>query len=126
MQRRTFLSLALPAHLPATALAAQKAAVLRRAWLGASTRRHGHDALGTGSYPGALHATIDVDGREVAVQLDLPVDAGFEDGVVRRVNLDGGATDQVVLVRSTRRDGAAIAVYGIEGSLPILRELAKG
>ncbi len=127
MQRRAFLATLVPPSAAALAQAAGKRPILRRAWLGEADRRHGHDALGTGSYPGSLHALVEHEGQLTAVRLDLPADAAFEDGLVRRVDLSGRGSDDIVLVAASRLAGAAIVVYGVElhGTRPVLRERAR-
>lgn len=109
------------------AQAAGQPPLIRRAWLGEADRRHGHDALGTGSYPGSLHALVEHAGQLTPVRLDLPADAAFEDGLVRRVDLSGRGSEEIVLVAASRLAGAAVVVYGVElhGTRPVLRERAR-
>lgn len=123
MQRRPFLATLV---LSGLATAAPKPEVLR-VQLGKADRRHGHDALGVGSYPGSLHAGVAHDGRVSEVTLELPADAAFEDGLVRQVDLDGDGRDEIVQVVADRQAGAAVAVYGIElnGTRPFLSERAR-
>ena len=112
MFRRTFLaSLAAPGG----ALAAPPARpVLVRAWWGPADRVHGHDALGTGSYPGRVHGTVREGAREYEVALELPPDAAFEDGLLRLADLDADGSPELVLVTASRTAGAAIVVLGLE------------
>lgn len=126
MQRRTFfLSIVSPCVAAAARVVPQPPIV--RAWLGTAERRHGHDALGTGIYPGTLHALVRHRGKTIPLRLDLPADSAFEDGLLRRVDLGGPGSDDLVLVTASRRSGAAIAVYGVElhRDTPVLRERAK-
>ena len=126
LQRRAFLAALVSPNVAELARAAQQPVILR-AWLGMANRRHGHDALGAGGYPGSLHALVAYEGQVREVRLDLPADAAFEDGLLRRVNLDGRDSDEIVLVLANRRAGAAIAVYGVQlsGTVPVLSERAR-
>ena len=128
MFRRTFLaSLA----APCTVLASEAAAVppvIERAWFGPADRVHGHDALGIGRYPGRVHAIVRDGGRQHEVRLDLPVDAAFEDGLIRLADLEADGSPQIVLVAASRLAGAAITVLGVERreGTPVLLERARG
>ncbi len=111
-----------PASHPALA-----GASVRQVWLGTADRRHGHDALGAGAYPGTLHARVEIGGRVHSVRLELPAEGAFEDGLVRTADLDGDGSAEVVVVSATREDGAALTVYGIDASspAPVLVERAR-
>ncbi len=128
MFRRTFLaSLAAPCSLLADEVPAAPP-VIERAWFGPADRAHGHDALGIGRYPGRVHAIVRDGGRQHEVHLDLPVDAAFEDGLIRLANLDADGSPQMVLVAASRSAGAAITVLGVErrDDAPVLLERARG
>jgi len=126
--RRTFLaSLAAPCSLLAGEVPAAPP-VIERAWFGPADRSHGHDALGIGRYPGRLYAIVRDSGRQHEVHLDLPVDAAFEDGLIRLADLDADGSPQIVLVAASRSAGAAVTVVGVErrDGAPVLLERARG
>ena len=128
MFRRTFLaSLAAPCSVLASEAPAAPP-VIERAWFGPADRAHGHDALGIGRYPGRVHAIVRDGGRQHEVHLDLPVDAAFEDGLIRLADLDADSSPQIVLVAASRSTGAAITVLGVErrDGAPVLLERARG
>ena len=128
MFRRTFLaSLAAPCSLLASE-ALIPPLMIERAWFGPADRAHGHDALGTGRYPGRVYAIVKNSGRRHEVHLALPVDAAFEDGLIRLADLDADGSPQIVLVSASRMAGAAITVLGVErrDGAPVLLERAHG
>ena len=128
MFRRTFLaSLAAPCSLLAGEVPATPP-VIERAWFGPPDRAHGHDALGIGRYPGRVYAIVRDSGRQHEVHLDLPVDAAFEDGLIRLADLDTDGSPQIVLVAASRSAGAAVTVVGVErrDGAPVLLEQARG
>lgn len=100
---------------------------IERAWFGPADRVHGHDALGSGSYPGRLHAAIRLHDRQELATLELPDEAAFEDGLVRLVDLDADHAPELLLVRASRDGGAAMSVFGVESraGAPLLLELAR-
>lgn len=130
MYRRTFLaSLTAPAPYSVLASEAQGTRpVIERAWFGPSDRAHGHDALGIGRYPGRVHAIVREGGRQHEVHLDLPVDAAFEDGLIRMADLDADGSLQIVLVAASRSTGVEITVLGVarRDGAPVLLERARG
>lgn len=91
---------------------------IRRAWLGGATTRYDHAALGDGLEASRLYA-VDRNGKRHVYE--LPDRYVFEDRYPRLVDLDGETDTEVVLIRSDTREGAAVAVYGLQGGE--LREL---
>ena len=124
MLRRTFLS---SLSAPGLVLAQPLAPVIERAWFGPADRSHGHDALGTGRYPGRIGATVSVNGRRSELALELPRETAFEDGAVRLVDLVADRTPEILVVRASRSGGAALSIIGIDphANGPALLELAR-
>ncbi|KAB2910463.1 MAG: VCBS repeat-containing protein [Hyphomicrobiaceae bacterium] len=93
---------------------------IAEAWLADPTERYRHFVLGS-SYEAASLVVRLRDGR--TLKLTLPTDAVFEDRVPRLADLDGDGEDEIVLVRSYVRRGAALAVLGVRGDrLAIIAE----
>lgn len=126
MFRRTFLTSLTVPYL-AVARSPEPLPVIERAWFGPSDRSHGHDALGTGRYPGQIHAAVRANGRLHALVLTLPDDAAFEDGVVRLADIETDHSPEILLVRANRSGGAAISLVGVESraGVPQLLERAR-
>lgn len=80
---------------------------IARAWFSAPTKRYGHAVLGDDIEAGSLIIET-ADGASHTVALGD--DAVFEDLTPRLADLDGDGRDEIVVVKSYLRRGAAIAV----------------
>jgi len=80
------------------------------AWLAAPTDRYRHGILGDDWEASRLIAET-VDGRQLKV--DLPATRVFEDLEPRLADVTGDNQDEILVVESDLRSGAALAVYGI-------------
>lgn len=93
---------------------------IAEAWLGDPTTRYRHFVLGS-QYEAASLVVRLKDGR--TLKLTLPDNSVFEDRVPRLADLNGDGEDEIVLVRSYVRRGAALAVLSIVGDrLAIIAE----
>ena len=98
------------------------------AFLAEPTRRYRHGVLGDDIEAGAVvafppGAAPPENLRGAPLRFALPDDSVFEDLVPRVADLDGDGRDEIVLVRSYRERGAALAVLGVrDGRLAILAE----
>ncbi len=93
---------------------------IAEAWLGDPTTRYRHFVLGS-QYEAASLVVRLKDGR--TLKLTLPDSSVFEDRVPRLADLNGDGEDEIVLVRSYVRRGAALAVLSIVGDrLAIIAE----
>lgn len=89
-------------------------------WLADPTTRYRHFVLGS-QYEAASLVVRLRDGR--TLKLALPDNSVFEDRVPRLADLNGDGDDEIVLVRSYVRRGAALAVLSIVGDrLAIIAE----
>lgn len=80
------------------------------AWYEAPTRRYAHAILGDGVEAGVLALR----GADGAVRrVTLPDSHVFEDRTPRIADLDGDGRAEVITIRSARRAGAGVAVYGL-------------
>lgn len=91
---------------------------IRRAWYSSPTDRYAHGALGDFIEGGALVAE-DVFGKLYVATLD-PSEV-FEDLTPRIADIDNDGRNEIITIRSSVRSGAAIAVYGLQGSRLIER-----
>lgn len=90
------------------------------AWLAQPTRRYGHGILGDAVEAAELRIATG-DGGQYYYQLDE--ESVFEDLMARVVDLEGDGLEEVLVVRSRLRAGAAAAVFGLEqGKLVLLAE----
>ncbi|MEM7524153.1 MAG: VCBS repeat-containing protein [Pseudomonadota bacterium] len=80
------------------------------AWYEGPTRRYAHAILGDAIEAGALSVRT---ARGDVLTLDLPVSHVFEDRTPRIADLDGDGRAEVVAIRSARRAGGGVAVYGL-------------
>ncbi|WP_129590280.1 FG-GAP repeat domain-containing protein [Roseovarius nitratireducens] len=78
------------------------------------TDRYGHRVLGAGGEWGALTLNLD-DGTTRRVT--LPDTLVFEDIAPRLADLDGDGAAEVIVVESSLREGARLAVYGPGGRI---------
>lgn len=93
---------------------------VRAAWLSTPTTRYAHGVLGDDLEAASLSVELQ-DGRKL--KLTLPKNAVFEDRYPRLVDLDGDRRDEMVLVKSTQSQGAALVIAGVrDGALKILAE----
>lgn len=83
---------------------------IAEAWLADATTRYRHFVLGS-PYEAASLMTRLRDGE--LLKLTLPEDSVFEDRQPRLADLDGDGIDEIVLVRSYLRRGAALAVIAL-------------
>ena len=82
---------------------------IARAWLSAPTTRYDHGVLGDAIEAGALS----IETRDGKIQtIRLKDDAVFEDLEPRLADLDGDGHDEVIVVKSYLKRGAALAVIG--------------
>jgi len=113
-----------PAKLPPAALPDGRIATgsrdIKRAWLAEPTGRYAHGVLGDAIEAGRL--VIETrDGKQHTIQLGD--DAVFEDLSPRIADLNGDGLDEVVVVKSYLKRGAALAVIGeLRGRYRIVAE----
>lgn len=86
---------------------------IARAWLTDPTERYRHGVLGDAIEAGGL-ALEGSDGRIARYKLDAG--SVFEDRRVRLLDLDGDGRDEAIVVQSYLDAGAALAVFGLDGS----------
>lgn len=108
-----------PERLP-DAQVTRSAGPIAAAWLIEPTERYGHGVLGDATEAAGLRVL-----RRSGVMLDLRLDerSVFEDLRVRIADLTGDGATELIVVRSQLDQGAALAVYGLEGNL--LRPVAE-
>lgn len=94
---------------------------IRKAWLGGPTRRYDHAVLGDGVEASRLHV---VDRRGEHHVHELADQYVYEDRYPRLADLDGDGADEVLVIRSHVRRGAAVVLYGLRDGT--LAELAAG
>lgn len=98
-------------------------------WLGESTRRYPHRALGSGLHAGSVFAQVR-DGQRGwrVVEMALPLERVYEDRVPRVVDIDRDGKDEIILIEADALRGAALVVLGLEHSRqgPRLVERARG
>lgn len=84
--------------------------MIRRAWLGGATHRYDHGVLGD-----AVEASVLWVERDDGVRLSfrLADDLVFEDRFPRIADVDMDGSPELVVIRTSIRAGAGIAVYGI-------------
>ncbi len=85
---------------------------IRAAWLSKPTRRYQHGILGDRIEAGALSVSDGFGGKH---EFTLPIDEVFEDRYARIVDLDGDGFDEIVVVRSSIKHGAALAIFQLSG-----------
>lgn len=85
---------------------------IAEAWFILPTTRYDHFVHDNGAEAGGVRARM-ADGR--VVSLVLPETEVFEDSIVRLADLDGDGTEEIVVVLTSLREGAALAVLGIDG-----------
>ncbi len=92
---------------------------LAKAWYEGPTKRYGHAILGDAIEAGALKVR---DRAGKAYTLVLPETEVFEDRTPRLVDLDGDGRTEVITIRASVTQGAAVTVYGLAGD--VLSEIA--
>jgi hypothetical protein len=112
-----------PAPAPAGALPDGRVAVaatgdIRQAWYGRPTSRYAHGVLGDAIEAASLVAVTAL-GQQF--EIVLPADQVFEDITPRIADLDGDGLNEVITIRSSKRGGAAVGVYGLAGGALGLR-----
>ena len=96
------------------------AGMIAEAWLADATTQYRHFVLGSPYEAASLMVRLR-DGK--LLRLPLPEDSVFEDRQPRLADLDGDGIDEIVLVRSYLRRGAALAVIALRGeALSIVAE----
>jgi hypothetical protein len=83
---------------------------IRTAWLAGPTRRYAHGVLGD-----AIEAEriVVADNQDKHHSLSLPKNSVFEDRFARLADLDGNGNDEIILVKSYLKKGAALAVLSL-------------
>lgn len=95
---------------------------IAEAWLADPTARYRHFVLGADYEAATL--CVRLTGGQV-LKLTLPETSVFEDRQPRLADLDGDGLDEIVVVRSTLTQGAALAAAGVvSGELRIIAETA--
>lgn len=84
-----------------------------RAMLSCATGRYAHGVLGDAIEAGCL---VVQDENDASYVIELPETQVFEDLIPRIADIDGNGVNDVVVVRSDARTGAALAVYTIENN----------
>lgn len=83
---------------------------IRTAWLAGPTRRYAHGVLGDAIEAGRV-IVEDKQGKHHS--LTLPKNSVFEDRFARLADLDGNGSDEIILVKSYLKKGAALAVLSL-------------
>lgn len=109
--------------IPHSTIAVANGAGIVKAMLSCATDRYAHGVLGDVIEAGCL---IVEDEFRAVYQLDLPEHQVFEDLIPRIADINGDDQNDVVLVRSDSRKGAALSIYSLRrsNSETILEELA--
>ena len=90
------------------------------AWFSDPTTRYRHFALGSEHEPETL--VVSTSDRRV-YRLKLPTDSVFEDREPRIADIKGDGQDEIIVVRSYLRQGAALAIIAVRGDgLEIIAE----
>ncbi len=85
---------------------------IRKAWLIQPVQRYAHGVLGDRIEAGGVRVET-AKGRQLSYI--LPQDEVFEDRHARIADLDGDGRDEIIVVNSHLRKGAALAVLGVRG-----------
>lgn len=83
---------------------------VRSAWLAGPTRRYAHGVLGDAIEAGRV-VVEDSQGKHHS--LTLPKNSVFEDRFARLADLDSNGSDEIILVKSYLKKGAALAVLSL-------------
>jgi len=84
---------------------------IRSAWYEMPTTRYRHAVLGDGTEAGAL-AVETATGQ--TLRLTLPESVVFEDRYPRLADLDGDGSVEVITIRASLTEGAAVTIYGLD------------
>ncbi|MGB7205112.1 MAG: VCBS repeat-containing protein [Anderseniella sp.] len=106
-----------PARLP-DGLIVKGSNDIAEAWLVRPTGRYAHGILGDDIEAGGMMVKTS-DGQ--LIEYVLPDEFVFEDRQVRVRDLDGDGRDEIVVVLSSRTEGGALAIYGLEGNRIVKR-----
>lgn len=109
--------------IPHSTIAVATGPGIVKAMLSCATDRYAHGVLGDTIEAGCI---IVEDEFNAVYQLDLPEHQVFEDLIPRIADINGDEHNDVVLVRSDSRKGAALSIYSLNrsNSETILQELA--
>jgi len=99
--------------IPHSTVAVASGMGIVRAMLSCATNRYAHGVLGDTIEAGCL---IVEDDLKNVYQLELPEHQVFEDLIPRLADIDGDKRNDVVLVRSDSRQGAALSIYSLKES----------
>lgn len=97
-------------------------------WLGSSTLRYPHRALGSPAHAASVHAVVKTPAGEWrALALNLPLHRVYEDLVPRIVDIDRDGSEEIVLIEADVLRGSSLVVLGVDHSLgaPRLVERAR-
>lgn len=97
---------------------ASKAGDIGAAWYAGRTDRYGHGILGD-SLEGSILRVATNSGRYL--KLTLPDTEVFEDRYPRLADLDGDGTVEIVTIRASVTQGAAVTVYGVVDDKIVMR-----
>ncbi|MGJ8527873.1 FG-GAP repeat domain-containing protein [Maritalea sp.] len=86
---------------------------IAKAWLANPTTRYQHFVLGNRFEASSI--VVELKGGQKH-QYDLPTDLVFEDRHLRLADLDQDGTDEIVVVMSSSRKGAALAVFSADAN----------
>ncbi len=90
--------------------------LVARAWFDGPSTAYDHFVLGRETEPTELHVQYTPAGSLCGTVIGAGADHVFEDLAPRLADLDGDGTNEVIVVRSHRRKGAQLAVYGAQGA----------
>ncbi|MCV6823851.1 VCBS repeat-containing protein [Halocynthiibacter sp. SDUM655004] len=103
--------------LVGVALAAPAWAEITAAQFVDPTGRYGHGVLGDAIEYGALEYTVQEGGKTRRLRITLPQDHVFEDIAPRLADVDGDGLPEIIVVETDMRQGAALAIYGVNGKI---------
>ena len=101
-----------PGDLPDGKMAELAGGDIVAAWYDGATDRYRHGALGDVIEAGRLVVRT---AEGAVLSRDLPRAEVFEDRYPRLADLDGDGLVEVVTIRASQYDGAAIAIFGLRG-----------
>ncbi|MCW8916329.1 MAG: VCBS repeat-containing protein [Magnetovibrio sp.] len=93
---------------------------IRKAWLSAPTTRYTHGVLGDNIEAGAIAVELQNGER---LTFTLPTESVFEDRYPRLRDIDSDGRDEIIVVKSSNSQGAALVILGVrDNQLKILAE----